>query len=896
MQHCIKTTVQQVLSGNTDAYNHIVSHYKNAIFNTIFAIVKNYHTANDLTQDTFIEGYIKLSTLEDPEKISSWLTRIAKNKCYNYITRSAIKYEGQLHDYIPDTRVASPENLLIAQHEQHMVTRAISNLPDAQKIVTELYYFADLPQAEIAQLLQIPLGTVGRRLYDARAKLKKEMLYMNNDTKVSKDLERQVAEKVKFIRNYHTNHNTYDGMEPEFKKAVKLIDKLPNSTNKHNAYAEVYHIASNIDTTHVDRALQEALLGDNEIMLSKAVTSKLLADYSNDFIAGTDEILPKIMDIPKDNSTDNVIGEVLFWRAVQKFRNGQRVKNMATLKDAKADFIEAEKLLHKTSAYAANAIAGVKAVDTEANDTDKYVNSAYAICGEFHMYNNGKVTAGSQPGFSDNPWWGINIYNSINYYASWPIDQNFFDENEKIGETTTGKEGGTRTLVAKNETVTVQAGTFENCMHLRLNGITKWANYYADIYYAKGIGLVKANFSDGERVENYELCQYKINEGSVGSEYFPFAVGNMWRYVNTNLSPIYWQFSEREITNVCTYEDMQATSPEAEDLEKNWADGIYATFSALDYIRMKKPQAFSNEYTADEYITIAQTLAHQDTSPTNLDDAKKCLEFAQKSGSEKATQFAKSAHDFVNRFIDRFIEHKNKTHRFLPSSIACSILATSAESITYGESADGYHFGVAPLGTRHAENKIFGMKPFRYLQILAGTLFNKKWAAGYSESTPHESGTLYTQVENAGTVTVKAGTFENCLKITFRLENENIAHPHYYFHHPEICTFKYTHYGTKVYYFAPGVGIVKHDCTWGESLSSVCELTEYKIAVTNRDYMPVSIGNCWVYEETTLEGGYLAQRTYDIVSAAKPDDEFFMVEQQEFVYTGTEKEYSKLHL
>ena len=61
-----KTTVMLVLSGNREAYGDIVHKYKNVVFNAIYAIIKNYHTAEDLTQDTFIDGYIKLKSLGEP--------------------------------------------------------------------------------------------------------------------------------------------------------------------------------------------------------------------------------------------------------------------------------------------------------------------------------------------------------------------------------------------------------------------------------------------------------------------------------------------------------------------------------------------------------------------------------------------------------------------------------------------------------------------------------------------------------------------------------------------------------------------------------------------------------------------------------------------------------------
>ena len=116
-----KTAVTAVLSGNSGAYGDIVHRYKDMIFGAVYAIIKNYHTAEDLTQDTFIDGYIKLKSLGEPYNVGAWLVKIAKNKSYNYLARSALKFESELHEYIQDTRACTPENFLIEQHERHRV-------------------------------------------------------------------------------------------------------------------------------------------------------------------------------------------------------------------------------------------------------------------------------------------------------------------------------------------------------------------------------------------------------------------------------------------------------------------------------------------------------------------------------------------------------------------------------------------------------------------------------------------------------------------------------------------------------------------------------------------------------------------------------------------------------
>lgn len=71
--------VVMTLNGDTEAYSEIVNRYKNLVFNVTMSIVRNYHMAEDIAQESFIDGYLKLKSLTDKSKISSWLCRISKN-------------------------------------------------------------------------------------------------------------------------------------------------------------------------------------------------------------------------------------------------------------------------------------------------------------------------------------------------------------------------------------------------------------------------------------------------------------------------------------------------------------------------------------------------------------------------------------------------------------------------------------------------------------------------------------------------------------------------------------------------------------------------------------------------------------------------------------------------
>jgi hypothetical protein len=125
----------------------------------------------------------------------------------------------------------------------------------------------------------------------------------------------------------------------------------------------------------------------------------------------------------------------------------------------------------------------------------------------------------------------------------------------KVGDVVSDENNGAAMMVAaKDETITLLAGTFENCLHIKINFHNAMTNRYSngDIWYANDIGLIKFQ-NDGGIDVNYELSHCKIKGGS---GYIPAAVGNLWNYKNTALSEKdHYQFNEYEIVSIAEKDD-----------------------------------------------------------------------------------------------------------------------------------------------------------------------------------------------------------------------------------------------------------------------------------------------------------------------------------------------------
>ena len=195
----IKDAIERTLGGDPDAYSLIVTTYMQKLYRTALSICKSSANAEDLVQETLIDGYLHLYTLKEPEKIESWLMRILKNKTLNVLTRTR---RTEPEEKLSRLGVKnSPENAMYRSETMREWKERILNLSPALRETAMLYFWHEMTMEDISKELNIPLGTVKRRIHDAREKLRKEQDMTEN--KILPDsFAEAVAEKIKELESY----------------------------------------------------------------------------------------------------------------------------------------------------------------------------------------------------------------------------------------------------------------------------------------------------------------------------------------------------------------------------------------------------------------------------------------------------------------------------------------------------------------------------------------------------------------------------------------------------------------------------------------------------------------------------------------------------------------------
>lgn len=152
------------------SFEELLCENKRAIERFVYYRLPSKADGDDVLQEVFLTAFQKFETLKDRSVFKSWLLRIARNKCNDYFRLRAKQLELPFDETMEGTLTMSRFGIT----ESSTVRDTLEILPDKDKQVLYLYYFKSKPQAEIAKMLDIPVGTVKSRLYKAKQRFKEK--------------------------------------------------------------------------------------------------------------------------------------------------------------------------------------------------------------------------------------------------------------------------------------------------------------------------------------------------------------------------------------------------------------------------------------------------------------------------------------------------------------------------------------------------------------------------------------------------------------------------------------------------------------------------------------------------------------------------------------------------
>ena len=172
-------------SGDPKAYNELRRLYRDPIYFMLYEKVGDQELAKDLTIEALGKAFKKLHMYTPNYTFSTWLYTVARNNCIDYlrkhklptisIDKMMLDEDGKRNTFDLKSKDPNPEKVMIKKQRIAILRQIVDQLKPKYRDLVKLRYFKELSYEEIAELLEIPLGTVKAQLYRSREQLFKIM-------------------------------------------------------------------------------------------------------------------------------------------------------------------------------------------------------------------------------------------------------------------------------------------------------------------------------------------------------------------------------------------------------------------------------------------------------------------------------------------------------------------------------------------------------------------------------------------------------------------------------------------------------------------------------------------------------------------------------------------------
>jgi RNA polymerase sigma-70 factor (ECF subfamily) len=177
--------IRRCQRGDIEAMNELIQAYQKHVFNLAFRLSGNYDDAQDIAQEAFIRVFNSINSFRGEANFSTWIYRIVTNVFLDERKKQRVRDHGSLDEYLEleDSSVArqiedpspGPEASVEQRERNEVVGQAVLALPENQRVMIALYHFQGRSYEEIADIMQLPIGTVKSRLNRARLALKEKL-------------------------------------------------------------------------------------------------------------------------------------------------------------------------------------------------------------------------------------------------------------------------------------------------------------------------------------------------------------------------------------------------------------------------------------------------------------------------------------------------------------------------------------------------------------------------------------------------------------------------------------------------------------------------------------------------------------------------------------------------
>jgi RNA polymerase sigma-70 factor (ECF subfamily) len=162
---------REALAGNKDAFASLAVKYRKRIFGLGYGFFRNADDAEDFVQDVLVKVYVSLATFRGESQFSTWLMRIAYNQAINSVKRKR-EYTSLAEDFEIVDPGESPEDAHLKECSVEAIREALTTLPERYRACVDMYFFYDMPYADISEVTGLPVNTIKSHVFRAKKLLR----------------------------------------------------------------------------------------------------------------------------------------------------------------------------------------------------------------------------------------------------------------------------------------------------------------------------------------------------------------------------------------------------------------------------------------------------------------------------------------------------------------------------------------------------------------------------------------------------------------------------------------------------------------------------------------------------------------------------------------------------
>jgi RNA polymerase sigma-70 factor, ECF subfamily len=174
-----RTLIEQCLQGRTAAFGELMRRYQDRLYHTVYRLVGNAEDAQDVVQEAFLSAYQSLEGFKGDARFFTWLYRIAVNAAISHRRKRRVvlsidpaRHDDGGLDPLDGSLLSQPGVALERAEDEAKLHRAIKRLSPEHRAVLVLKDIEDQKYEAIAEILEVPIGTVRSRLHRARLELR----------------------------------------------------------------------------------------------------------------------------------------------------------------------------------------------------------------------------------------------------------------------------------------------------------------------------------------------------------------------------------------------------------------------------------------------------------------------------------------------------------------------------------------------------------------------------------------------------------------------------------------------------------------------------------------------------------------------------------------------------